>query len=256
MPQRPIMILTKTVAKFIKSLQIKKHRAEERMFVAEGAKTVLEVVHSDYEIEMLLATEDFFADHKNISVSSSYTVSKKQLAALGTFKSNDSALAVVKMKTAEHNRAEHSGYTLALDTINDPGNLGTIIRLADWYGIKNIIAGNGTTDVYNPKTIAAGKGSFTRVNVRYRNLSQVLENNPLPVYAAMMSGTPIHRVKFAPAGILLLGNEAHGIDDRLEKHITHRITIPKYGAAESLNVAMAAGIICDNIMRTVHRSSP
>ena len=243
-------MISKATTKFIKSLQLKKYRKQERLFVVEGKKSVLEVLKSDFNIRTLLATEDFLSSYTdswhNIDV---HEVSEGLLSSLGGFKTNNSALAVVETK--ENRSFEiQNGYFLALDNVNDPGNMGTILRVADWYGIAGILASKDTAELYNPKVIAASKGSFCRIQCHYTDLADQLSKTELPVYGAFMHGENVHNVPFTASGIIVVGNEANGISEAITATISHKITIPRYGGAESLNVAMATSIICDNIRRT------
>jgi len=241
-------MLTKATAKFIKSLQLKKYRKSEQSFVVEGTKSVLEVMSGDLEITHLLGTSDFVEKHADKYKGEIIEVSANQLSSIGSFKTNDGALAVVKQRP---NEALYLAEELAigLDGINDPGNLGTIIRIADWYGVNKIIASENTVDLYNPKVIAASKGSFIRVRVFYTDLEKFLKNQSLPIYGAVMNGENIHNEKLPNAGIIILGNEANGISKEVYELLNHKLAIPKYGHAESLNVAMATAIICDNFKR-------
>jgi len=241
-------MLTKATAKFIKSLQLKKYRKSEQSFVVEGTKSVLEVMSGDLEITHLLGTSDFVEKYADKYKGEIIEVSANQLSSIGLFKTNDGALAVVKQRP---NKALYPNEELAigLDGINDPGNLGTIIRIADWYGINKIIASENTVDLYNPKVIAASKGSFTRVRVFYTDLEKFLKNQSFPIYGAVMKGENIHNEKLQNAGFIILGNEANGISTEVYKLLNHKLTIPKYGNAESLNVAIATAIICDNFKR-------
>lgn len=243
-------MISKSTAKFIKSLQIKKYRKKEQSFLVEGKKSVLEVLSSDYEVKQLFVTEQFLLDHpalnKNITINET---TANQLSAVGTLKNNDSALAVVSMKAPVPVAVSPNEWIIALDNINDPGNLGTILRIADWYGIKKIVASEETADFYNPKVIAASKGSFCRVQLHYVDLVSFLKDVQLPVYGAMMNGEDVHDCVFGESGILTMGNEATGISSEVSALIANHITIPRYGGAESLNVAMATAIICDNIKR-------
>ena len=172
-----------------------------------------------------------------------------ELAALGTFKTNEAALAVAEMKPDISLKAGKDEYVLMLDELNDPGNLGTIIRIADWFGIKKIICSENTVDFYNPKVIAAAKGSFTRVQAHYTDLYHFLKANNMPVYGADMEGAPVHSYSFTKGGYLLMGNEANGIDPKLLPFVTEKLSIPGWGGAESLNVAVATAILCDNLRR-------
>jgi len=241
-------MFTKNQAKLIKSLDEKKNRVELGMFLVEGEKSVSELLDSDFEIELLLTTTAFFEKYgeKIREKSKSYEiVNQFELEKVGTFETNDSAIAIVKQKTNNEPKIS-SGIILALDEIKDPGNLGTIIRIADWYGIKNIIASKNTVDFYNPKVITATKGSFTRVDIFYTDLNEFIPKTNLPVFGAFLDGENIHETKFPSNGILIMGNESNGIKKDIEKLITKKITIPSYGKTESLNVAIATAIILDN----------
>ena len=244
-------MFTKNQAKLIKSLQEKKNRVETGLFIVEGEKSVVEVLNSDFEINLILTTTEFFDKYgeKIREKSNSYEiVSQFELEKVGTFVTNDAALAVVKQKINKSIEVKNE-IVLALDEIKDPGNLGTIIRIADWYGIKNIVASKETVDFYNPKVITATKGSFTRVNMFYTNLNDFLSEQKVPIFGAFLDGENVHETKFPKSGIIVMGNESNGISREIEKLITKKITIPSYGKAESLNVAIATAIILDNLKR-------
>lgn len=245
-------MLSKARIKFIKSLQLKKYRKQEQCFVVEGAKSVQELLRSDFEIEQLLMTEEFIQHNSNILSGfrgEIIEVKPAELVDLGDYSTNDAALAVVHMKPNEAPAISKDGFILMLDDIRDPGNLGTIIRTADWYGIKGIVASNETADVYNSKVIQSSMGSFIRVKVFYTDLEKYLSNNSLPVLGTFLNGENAHAVAFGSAGIIVVGNEANGISKEVERFITKRITIPRFGHAESLNAAIATAVICDNIRR-------
>jgi len=245
-------MFTKNQAKLIKSLHDKKNRVELGLFLVEGEKSVVEVLNSDFEIDFILTTTEFFDKYgeKIREKAKTYEiVNQFDLEKVGTFETNDSALAVVKQKENTEPKIEKSEIVLALDEIKDPGNLGTIIRISDWYGIKNIVASKETVDFYNPKVITATKGSFTRVNIFYTDLQDFLSETKLPILGAFLNGNNIHKTKFPNSGILLMGNESNGVSKEIEKFVTEKITIPAYGKAESLNVAIATAIILDNWKR-------
>jgi TrmH family RNA methyltransferase len=243
-------MLTKSTIKFIKSLQEKKYRKQEQCFVVEGGKSVKEVLASDFEVQIILGTEAFMQDLGSVKpMVESYVVKPDILGSLGDFQTNDSALAVVKMRKESHVSIAQDNFTLVLDDIRDPGNLGTIIRTADWYGINHILASEETVDFYNPKVINSTKGSFTRVKVDYMDLHTILNRNQLPVFGAFLKGEDVHKTKFPKAGLLVIGNESNGISPTLSTKITHPVTIPKFGQAESLNAAIATAILLDNIRR-------
>ncbi len=246
-------MISKNTAKYIKSLQQKKHRKLEKSFIVEGAKSVIELVKSDFRITTLYATSVFLKDAKqSISeVKNKFEiveVSEKELASVGTYQSNNAAIAIAKMKKNELVSSE-GGFAIALDRVNDPGNLGTIIRIADWYGIANIICSDDCADQYNPKVIAASMGSFTRVNLFYTPLASYLEKVTIPVYGAYLQGENVHHQQFNHEGILIMGSESQGIAPELERYVAHKISIPAFGKAESLNVGVATAVICDNIKR-------
>ncbi len=244
-------MISKRWSKLIKSLQVKKYRKEHKAFLVEGAKSLLEVLNSDLIIQQLFCTHSFFEEYKQLIVSKvSYEiVTSGELEKNGTFSSNNGGLAVVSIPDT-HNIFIEDNYTLVLDNVNDPGNLGTIIRIADWYGIQQIICSPTTADVYNPKVITASMGSFTRVNVFYKNLLDLFDQNPeIPVYGAFLEGEDVHQESFAPSGFLVMGNEANGISQEVEEKVSNKISIPSYGEAESLNVAIATAVILDNIRR-------
>ncbi len=241
-------MLSKADIKFINSLQNKKYRKIEHAFLVEGHKNVQEVLVSDYQVARVLCTASYFQElNKNKQNAPIEIITEKELAQLGTLETNHSALAVVKTK--EIQIPEIEGLTIALDGINDPGNLGTIIRIADWYGIRNIVCSNDTVDVYNPKVINATKGSFTRVNTFYTDLESYFQvNKNIPVLAACMEGNSLYKLEQTFPCILLMGNEANGINEILFNYVTNKISIPRIGAAESLNVGVATGIIVDRLL--------
>ena len=250
-------MLSKNKLKYIQSLHQKKYRQQEGAFLVEGATSVLEVLRSDFEIDLLLTTESFYkenlpgTDHQRTPVE---IVSVADLERAGTLASNNAALAVVKTKENRPLLAQPGEFALILDDVRDPGNLGTILRIADWYGVQKIICSETTADVYNPKVISASKGSFTRVQWWYGNLiaflqgGQLAAGQPMPVYGAFLDGADVHKQAFGPAGgYLVMGNESNGISPGVAQFVTQRITIPRYGGAESLNVGIATAVLLDNM---------
>jgi RNA methyltransferase, TrmH family len=180
-------------------------------------------------------------------------VEQAELEIMGTLETNAAALAVVKQKNTPGFAITSNDLVLALDDIRDPGNLGTIIRIADWYGIKKILCSEKTTDMYDPKVISATMGSFARVEVMYTNLAEVLEHMQVPSFGTYLEGENIenvHEVDFPKGGILVMGSESHGISNVLKPLIKKKITIPAFGKAESLNVAIATAIVLDNWKRS------
>lgn len=241
--------LSKSKAKYIKSLQLKKRRTEEGRFLIEGIKSVLEFFSSDFIVEEVVGTADFYdqIDH-DLLPEAIFSCSAKTLSTLGTFKSNNSVLAIVSIKPPSTLVPNTEEVILALDDINDPGNLGTIIRVADWYGINTLLLSHNSVDIYNPKVVSATKGSLTRVNVHYVSLAEFMAKYPGKVYAADMNGEPLATMHQLESGMILMGSESHGISHELDPYITKRITIASKGGAESLNVAVATGIICNHLL--------
>ena len=248
-------MLSKNTVKFIKSLHQKKYRAESGQFFVEGEKSVLEVLQSDFTVDLLLVTDTFSQRYSQILQSfrgEVISVTQNQLEQVGQFQSNDAALAVVSMKSNAAFVPENEALILALDDVRDPGNLGTIIRIADWYGIKKMVFSPQTAEFYNPKVIQSTMGSFTRVRFFYEELEAVLNRWNLPVYGAFLDGENVHLLQKPERGILLMGNESKGISAELEKSVTRKVTIPGFGQAESLNVAIATAILCDNFKRLMN----
>lgn len=243
--------MDKQTARFIKSLQQKKSRIKENLFVVEGKKNVLELINSTFKVNIIYALPTFISEHeiqiqsKNIKIEK---VKGIEISSISFLKTNTIALAVAQIP--ERNQYEgNDNFVLTFENIQDPGNLGTIIRTADWYRFKNIVCSLNSVDCYNPKVIAATMGSFARVNVHYLDLEKFIMEQNIPVYGAFLSGENIHKVSFKEKGILLFGNESKGISDSIKKTITNRVTIKGYGKAKSLNVAIATAIFCDNLRR-------
>jgi RNA methyltransferase, TrmH family len=240
-------MLSKNNLKLIKSLHIKKFRSELELFLVEGRKSVMELLASDFEIEQLICTETFFEDNKsqcknlqNVSINSA-----EEIAALGNYESNNAAIAIAKMIKREAFEMMNDELVLCVDGIQDPGNLGTIIRTADWFGVKHLICSPQTVDLYNPKVIAATMGSFTRVKIKYTELEKELKTlqiNGLSLIGAMLDGNPLTEIK-PMKGVLIIGSEAHGISNQIKKIIDIKVKIPALGKAESLNAAVATGIL-------------
>jgi TrmH family RNA methyltransferase len=245
-------MVSKSKIKFIKSLQVKKYRKQEQCFVVEGAKSVKELLNSDFEVTWLAGKVEFLLQNEEIlrrKRVEAVEATEKELTQVGSFQTNDAAIALAHIKDNKLPPISHE-FCVVLDDLRDPGNVGTIIRTADWYGIKNIIASEETADFYNPKTISATMGSFCRVNVFYANLPQFFETNALPVFGTFMNGTDVHQVEFGKGGLIVIGNESNGICDEVAGYVQQRITIPRLGSAESLNAAIATGIVLDVVFQS------
>lgn len=241
-------MLSKAKTKLIKSLQVKKYRKQEQSFLVEGRKGVEELLKSDFTVTTVCGTRAFIDSH-DLGKIEVIEATAAELQAAGSVETNDSVLAIARMKDNIRPATGSNEYALVLDDIRDPGNLGTIIRTADWYGVRHIIASEETADFYNPKVIRSTMGSFCRVNVFYTSLEEYLSKANVTVYGAFLGGANVHQLKFAPGGLIVVGNESNGISADVGKFVTQKITIPKYGQAESLNASMATGIILDNLRR-------
>lgn len=231
-------------------MQLKKNRLQQQRFLVEGAKSVLELINSDFIIDQILCTNEFYEKHSFINNSlrdKIGLITEKQLEKVGTFKSNSLVLAVAHKKPNAQLIIEKGDLGIVLDDIRDPGNLGTIIRIADWYGINKIIASETTAEFYNPKVINSTMGSFTRVNLFYTHLPNYLEKYGGSIFGTFMEGENIHKAKIKGEGLIVMGNESNGISKEVERFVTKKITVPKFGEAESLNVAVATAIVCDNL---------
>lgn len=246
-------MVSKAVIKYIKSLQVKKYRNQHQAFVVEGAKSVVELLQSGYELQHLFITDAFHQEHTTLlSKGFKYAiVPEDDLIKAGTFASNNAALAVATMRQLPALKLSPTDLIIALDDIRDPGNLGTIIRIADWYGIKTIVCSENCADFYNPKVISATMGSFTRIHVHYLDLANWLSNHrsDIEIYGASLDGNNIHQMQLKASGIIVMGNEANGIKPAVAAQVNKLIKIPAFGNAESLNVATATAIIIDNFRR-------
>ncbi len=246
-------MIPKQQVKFINSLQYKKYRKKEQVFLVEGEKCVKELLNSDFETLIIAGTTEYLSQNKELFhdyKGTIHDVTEKMLQQSGSLKTNNSVLAVSKIQE-ESLFTIGNEYVLALDDLQDPGNLGTIVRIADWYGITKILASENTVDFYNPKVIHATMGSFTRVKVHYCDLNDIFGGSSLSIkkYGAFLNGENVHKIKMSVPAIIVIGNEANGISPEISNRIDQRIHIPRIGGAESLNAAVATAIICDNIFR-------
>jgi len=240
-------MLSKSRITLITSLKQKKYRLQHQLFVVEGVKTINEFLNSSYTLEHLYAINEF----EGVSESVQTVVSEVELKKVSFLKNTNSALAVFKMQSIK--KIDESKLLVGLDNVRDPGNLGTIIRLCDWFGVTDLICNSETVDCYNPKVVQATMGSLTRVNVTYLKLEDFLSEKNIPVFGTFMEGDNLYTTDVdTTSGIVVLGNEANGVSEQIEKLVTQKITIPKFGAVqktESLNVAMATSIILSEFKR-------
>ena len=239
-------MLTKSELKYIQSLSDKKVRLETGCFIAEGVKLVGEMIAAGYPLKALYALDSWESPDTSIEVT---RVEPFELEKMSLLQTPNQVLAVAMMPQKPKEIDIAGQLTIVLDGIQDPGNLGTIIRTADWFGIKQIVSSEDTADVYNPKVIGATMGSFMRVQVHYTNLAAWMPTVKIPVYGALLQGENVFTTKAPKQGLLVIGSEGKGIRENIIDFITHPVTIPKYGGAESLNAGIAAGIIVAQLTR-------
>ncbi len=240
-------MVSKNQIKLITSLQQKKYRKQEQLFFAEGVKVVQELLNSNFELQDLFTTkQDFLTVPKN----KVHAISEAELKKISALTTPNTCLAVFKIPKAKE--MVEKGLIVALDDVRDPGNLGTIIRLCDWFGIETLFCSEESVDIYNPKVVQATMGSISRVNVVYGNLETFLSQTKLPVFGTFMDGNNIYQEELPKEGIIIMGNEANGISTSVEKLVSDRIAIPRFGnlqVTESLNVATATAIILSEFKR-------
>ena len=239
-------MVTKSELKYIQSLSDKKVRLETGCFIAEGVKLVGEMIATGYPLKAVYALDSWESPDTSIEVT---RIEAFELEKMSMLQTPNQVLAVAMMPQQIKALDLTGQLTLVLDGIQDPGNMGTIIRTADWFGIRQIVASEDTADVYNPKVIGATMGSFMRVSVTYKHLADWMPTVKLPVYGALLAGENIFTTKAPNGGLLVIGSEGKGIRENILDQITHPVTIPKIGGAESLNAGVAAGIIIAQLTR-------
>ena len=239
-------MVTKSELKYIQSLSDKKVRLETGCFIAEGVKLVEEMIAAGYPLKAVYALDGWATPDTSIDVT---RIEAFELEKMSMLQTPNQVLAVAMMPQKKKTLDLAGQLTIVLDGIQDPGNMGTIIRTADWFGIKQIVASEDTVDMYNPKVIGATMGSFMRVSVTYKNLADWLPTVKLPVYGALLEGANVFSVKAPKEALLVIGSEGKGIRENILDLITHPVTIPKTGGAESLNAGVAAGIVVAQLTR-------
>jgi RNA methyltransferase, TrmH family len=254
-------LLSSNQVKHINSLKQKKFREIHRQFIAEGSKLVKEIIESQYKVLNVYAIADWLKQNENILLSDQVSfveVSLGEMERITALSSPSPALAVAEIPEMTSLPAFMNDLVLALDDIRDPGNLGTIIRIADWFGIKTIICSENTVDLYNPKVIQATMGSAFRINIFYADLKEFLASlSPeVKVYGTFSQGENIYSAPLDQQGIIIIGNESSGISNEISLKVTDRISIPAYitadphpNHAESLNASIATAIICSEFRR-------
>lgn len=233
-------MVAKSDLKLIKSLHQKKYRIRHGLFLAEGVKLVGELLDSPMEAYRVYSTEAREGDGL-------LPISERELGSVSALKQPNKMLGIFRIPATGPLRFD--GWTLALDALRDPGNLGTVIRLCDWFGIDDLICSPDTVDCYNPKVLQATMGSIARVRVHYLPLAAALEGCGLPVYGASMEGADVRRTKLPASGVLVMGSESHGLSAQLRALLSETIGIPAFGKAESLNVATATAVLLHEIRR-------
>jgi len=236
-------MLTKSHIKLIRSLSQKKFRTQHQLFVVEGIKGIQEFLNSNFELFQLFSTEAIFD-------AAALLISEKELLTISQLKSPNTAVALFRIP--EQKNIQSNGLILALDDVRDPGNLGTIIRLCDWFGIDNLICSKTTVDCYNSKVIQATMGSLARVSIQYLDIETYIKAYNHDVYGTFMYGNDIYSETLPERGIIVMGNEANGISKSIEALITKKISIPRFGnlqATESLNVATATAVVLSEFKR-------
>ncbi|MEO8711202.1 MAG: RNA methyltransferase [Parafilimonas sp.] len=234
-------MLSRNEVKYIQSLYHKKNRDAESLFVAEGIRLTDELLHAGFAAKKIYALKDWIVIHPEIE--NIKEVNEAELKRISNFETPNKVFAIFQKKTFSAMPDFKNKITLVLDGIQDPGNLGTIMRTADWFGIENIIASNDTADMYNPKVVQATMGSISRVNIFYTDLKTFLLTNKIIVCGAVLDGANILDIQKFKECFLVIGNESKGIRNEILPFINTKITIPKIGGAESLNAAVATGII-------------
>lgn len=248
-------MLSKNQVKYINSLKIKKFRHEQGVFIIEGEKSVSELLNSSLTITGIFALPRWIEENIRLLETKEvkYTVIDEEiLARISDLSTPNKVLALARIPKPQLVPEVFSNYLLVLDNIKDPGNMGTIIRTADWFGIKQIICSPGCVDAYNPKAVQASMGSLTRVNIHYTDLVKFIKGKPenTPVYGALLVGESILRTSFDKQGIIIIGSESHGISPEILPLITHAVHIPSFShneaitRTESLNASIANAIIC------------
>ncbi|MCE1155655.1 MAG: RNA methyltransferase [Bacteroidales bacterium] len=246
-------MLSKTKISFINALMLKKFRDEHQCFVAEGTRMIRDLQHH-FRCRMLVATNEWVLHHNMPDAAEQIVTDERTFQKISTQKQPQGVLAVFEIKSSKFDPAiAGNELVLMLDNVQDPGNLGTIIRIADWFGIHHVVCSVGSADVYNPKTIQATMGALARVNVHYSRLETLLTQSRVPVFGTFLDGSSIYDSQLAGHGYIIMGNEGNGISPEIEKLVTSKLLIPSFPAgqptSESLNVGVATALICAEFRR-------
>ena len=242
------MSISKSQLKIITSLSQKKYRQKHNLFIAEGLKVVNELINSSFTIDTLFCTDDYITD---VSKDKIVTISEAELKKISNLKTPNKVLGLFTIP--DEKPIQKNGLIIALDAINDPGNLGTIIRLCDWFGVAQLVSSKDTVDCYNQKVVQASMGSLTRVSIRYIDLKSYLEETKIPAFIADMDGENVYKSDLPKEAILVMGNEANGVSSEIKQLVKNKISIPRFGdkqETESLNVATATAILLSEFKRS------
>lgn len=244
-------MLTKSKIKFLLSLQQKKYRQLNNRFIVDGDKTVRELFNSPLKVETLYAEPWWLWKNKHVYSDNVeiVEVNEKEIRQISTLEAPTGVLAVAFIPTDEKPKLERGKITLALDEISDPGNFGTIIRIAEWFGVETIFCSEHCVDAYNPKVVSSAKGSLFRMKLFYGPLKQLFEKSKAPVFGTVLNGSNIYEADLPQEGIVLIGNEAHGVSNELLPFLKLKLSIPGSGNTESLNAGVAAGIVLSEFYR-------
>lgn len=247
-------MLSKNKIKYIHSLELKKNRKEEKVFVAEGHKLVGDLL-GHFDCKLLIATKNWLENNPKTKADEIFEVSNEELSKASFLKTPQEVLAIFAQPNYPTDISViRNSLCLALDDVQDPGNLGTIIRLADWFGIEHIFCSMNTVDVYNPKTVQATMGGIARVQLHYCSLTELIDQlNDTPIYGTFLNGNNIYKEQLSKNGLIIMGNEGNGVSHEVESLINKRLYIPNYPqereTSESLNVAIATAVVCAEFRR-------
>lgn len=240
-------MLSKTQSKYIRSLALLKFRKENKCFIAEGEKIAGEWLESAEKIQIIAGLEDYLNENKKLLAqhpgASIITVSEEELKSISSLQTPNKVLLVVSDATMA-SLEDIDDWCIALDGVRDPGNMGTILRIADWFGIQHVVCAPDCVDAWSPKVVQAAMGAHLRVKIYETELTAFVKNSRLPALAATLGGDNVYDFKKIEKGILIIGNEAKGVHQELIDLCAHKLTIPRTGGAESLNAGVSAGILC------------
>lgn len=243
--------ISKQEIKQINQYKIKKYRQQNQLFVAEGSKVVFELLQSSIPVKRVIVTDSLLRKYNSSTWGNVDIVlaDENEFKKMSSQKNPDGILALCEIPQYNAQSFDFSKWTIALDGLNDPGNLGTIIRIADWFGVTQILCNEQTVDAYNPKVVQSSMGSIARVKLLYQPFHELLPSIKYSIYAADLDGVSIYETNELTPGILVIGNESHGVSEQTKSLVSEKITIPRFGKAESLNAGVATGILLSHLCR-------